>query len=113
MTRQELIERFQRRTKRVNRWGRIYMISLLAMVVLVGLLCAAVPREMRETVILISFAVSYVTTLGLALSIRLTVRQAGLVCPHCRTLFSGTLGQIVVASGRCGKCGGRIVDEES
>lgn len=34
-----------------------------------------------------------------------------LKCPHCRKCVGGVSSQVVVASGRCGFCGERIVDE--
>ena len=36
---------------------------------------------------------------------RKRARQAGLTCPSCGAMLVGNLGDIAVASGRCGRCG--------
>ena len=33
-----------------------------------------------------------------------------LKCPHCKSHLGGLSSQVVVASGRCGSCGGKIID---
>ena len=37
-------------------------------------------------------------------------RRYGASCPACNTPLIGALGQIAVASGRCGKCGEVVCD---
>jgi hypothetical protein len=40
---------------------------------------------------------------------RRRARQAGLSCPACQILLVGHLGDLAVASGRCGRCGGAVL----
>lgn len=40
-------------------------------------------------------------------------RRLGLFCPQCRGRLLGTSAQIVVASGRCGRCGAKMLDNET
>ena len=48
---------------------------------------------------------------GLAVvGFRLTGRSL-LRCPHCHKCIGGVSAQVVVGCGRCGLCGGRIIDE--
>jgi len=39
------------------------------------------------------------------------IRQLGLLCPHCQKPLIGHMSsQVVVATGNCGFCGGRVLD---
>ena len=38
------------------------------------------------------------------------LRQLGLICPTCRKQLIGLASQDVIATGRCGFCGGQVFD---
>jgi hypothetical protein len=40
-------------------------------------------------------------------------RKRGLCCPECGDIMVGTAGMIVMATGRCGRCGCRVIEDDA
>ena len=113
MTRQELIERINRQSKRATRWGIVWLVSFFAVL---GLLLIVVDdlSPAGETVLSSAFiAVMLGTVAALMFGLWRSMRRLGLVCPHCRVLLTKSLWPVAIASGRCGKCGEQIVESNT
>ncbi len=110
MTRQELIERIDRHTKRAARWGVAWLISFFAVLGLLVIVANGVSPAI-ETVLGAAFVVFMLATVfALMLGLWRSMRRLGLVCPHCCSVLTKELWPVAVATGRCGKCGQLIVD---
>jgi len=79
-----------------------------------GALVASVIPPAMETVLGVALiAVMLAAVFALMLGLLRSMRRSGLVCPHCHALLTKDLWPVAVASGRCGRCGGQMVDDES
>jgi hypothetical protein len=110
MTKRELIDGVNRHTKRANRWGTLWLASLLSLSLLSAIVRDDAPRVVMAILGAAFIAVMLAAVLTLLLGVRRSMRQSGLVCPHCRALLTNVLAPVAVATGRCGKCGKPIVD---
>jgi hypothetical protein len=113
MTRQEFI---RKRDKQRNTAAVCSLVALVIMFAPVGFMAWLEPRrdELPAHVwtILSVTAISLMVG-GLALvciiSWRLS-RRLGLCCPECKKPVM-QMSSLVIATGRCGHCGGRVLDE--
>lgn len=110
MTRQELIERIDRHSKRANRWAIIWLASFFALLGVWAVLADGLSAETERALGAVIIAVALTTVFAVMLGLRGSMRRSGLVCPHCRALLTKDLWPVAVATGRCGKCGQPIVD---
>lgn len=110
MTKQELIDGINRHTKRANRWGTLWLASLLSLSLLSAIVRDDAPRVVMAILGAAFVAVMLAAVLTLLLGVPRSMRQSGLVCPHCHAQLTHILGPIAVATGRCGKCGEQVVD---
>lgn len=99
---------------------RFNWISNASFMVLLGLLLpigAYLDRQEQFTrvfnILLASGFMVFMLLLGFGCTLvpRRFVRKWGLSCPNCSREFTGVSGQIVMATGRCGRCGCRVVSD--
>jgi lysylphosphatidylglycerol synthetase-like protein (DUF2156 family) len=112
MTRQELIERIHRQTKRATHWAIVWLVSLFGILGLLVIVARGLPSAIEEALEAAFIVFMLGTVSALMLGLWMSMRRLGLVCPHCRVLLTKDLWSVAVASGRCGKCGEQIVDDK-
>jgi hypothetical protein len=113
MTRAEFVERNKEVSKNVDRGNKWFLVFLGFFAVFFFILDKFgnnVPAFIRGPILVL-----FGGMLGIAilLGTRATRRrrELGLLCPHCKKDFLGISYQFVVASGRCGHCGGVVLDD--
>ena len=103
-------------------WWRIQLIS--AGIFMLGLLMAGIPTSFLVaridkdevggfTIIFTSVSFLLVAAImfyGLVEYPKHRLRQLGLRCPNCNKQLVGLSSQVVVATGRCGFCGGQVLN---
>jgi lysylphosphatidylglycerol synthetase-like protein (DUF2156 family) len=112
MTRQELIERINRQTKRATHSAIVWLVSFFGVFGLLVVVARGLPPAIEEALGAAFIVFMLGTVSALMLGLWMSMRRLGLVCPHCRVLLTKDLWPVAVASGRCGKCGEQIVDDK-
>jgi len=115
MNRAELIKKLESQKKVQDQTGY----WLLSFLVLFGLLFAwlsrhedVFPESIRPLVLLvILFGGLYGTLIAFGIRAKKQRGKLGLCCPQCKKCFIGISAQIVLASGRCGRCGQIILED--
>jgi hypothetical protein len=73
--------------------------------------------ESQQSVLwfVVLLALFFVTRLLVSRDEGRRARHAGLTCPNCEAMLVGNLGDLAVASGRCGRCGAIVLasDDDS
>jgi len=116
MTKQEFITQHQRQeselNRRLGRWMMVLFVGILAMIPLGDRIEKSELNETWVKGVLVSVFVGLLAGLG-ALAwyvVRLQKRHSH-HCPHCRKPFIGLAANIVIATGNCGDCGGKVFDD--
>ena len=113
MTRQEFIECRDRYRRTVAPWG---LVALCVFVGTIALMAHIEPKcESWPTPIWLGMNVGAVALMVGAVSTAVIkearlARRLGISCPHCRRRLTMMMA-LVVASGRCGNCGAKVLDD--
>ena len=113
MTRQEFIKRRDKQRKVGAVWGFIAFVILIGPI---GFMAWLEPRRedlpVHVWTVLNVVAFSLMVA-GLSLAWIMPSRlskRLGLCCPECKKPVLG-MSSLVIATGRCGHCGGRVLDD--
>jgi hypothetical protein len=115
MIRAEFIEKNEAQQKRAGNLGK-WLLGYLAIYILLFVCMTkygqSVPDEVRGPISVIGLFAGFFGIL--VFSVRRATksrREFGLFCPHCKKDLLGLSFQIVVASVRCGRCGGIVLED--
>ena len=113
MTRQEFIKLVKADVNAQLRQVAVLMVVIISFGAVVGWVIRRWENEIinRSPIllwILVGLTACFFVTAMFAIRFS---NQLLLKCPHCRKLLGGFSSQVVVASGNCGYCGQRIIDE--
>jgi hypothetical protein len=107
----------------IQRRQEIFSVAVLLACVFIAFLPAAILAERFDAIgfdlpstliALASFSIIGIAMYYFIYSLpRKRATQRGLVCPNCKRCFNPFTQQIVIASGRCGRCGYKILDDDS
>jgi hypothetical protein len=113
MTRQEFIAK---RNKQRKDGAVCALVALVIIVAPVGLMAWLEPRRSAlpaHVWSILNFAAIALMVVGLSLVVIFPWRlkkRAGLCCPECKkSVFE--MSSLVIATGRCGHCGGKVLDD--
>ncbi len=112
MTRRELIEQIERHRKRATRWSILWLVSFFALFGLGAIFAEDIPPAMETILGVVLVVLMLASVLALIFGGLRSMRRSGLVCPHCHALLTKDLWPVAIASGRCGRCGEQIADDE-
>ena len=57
----------------------------------------------------IDFSLFVITVLYISRLLKKRLRDLGLLCPNCGKQITALSSQVVIATGKCGHCGGRVL----
>ena len=114
MSRAELIQMLESQKKIQNRTG-YWLLSYLVLFVL-GVWASKhqniIPEDTLTAILLIGlFGGIYGTLIVVAICTKKQREKLGLCCPRCKKGFVGISAQIVLAAGRCGRCGEIVLED--
>ena len=113
MTRQEFITK---RNKQRNVGAVCALVALVILFAPVGFMAWLEPRRSElpaHVWSVLNFAAIALVFVGLSLVVIIPWRlkkRAGLCCPECKKSVL-EMSSLVIATGRCGHCGGRVLDD--
>jgi hypothetical protein len=116
MTRDQFLSRLAEHDKdlKAGEWARVLSL-LVYLIVSCGVLTSfAAVHEKSVFVPIGGLAILGVMFGGLILMdrrVKTLAKRHGLLCPKCGLRLTRIAAQIVVASGRCGKCGSKLLDD--
>lgn len=116
MSRQEFIARQQVARQEENRE------AIVTLVLFFGLLLGNAPVVLwieerwsagwiRALHVVVCIAFLLAVMLWAMRTSRRRAKKYGMLCPGCRKFLYGMAGQLVIAAGRCGYCGVRVLEE--
>ena len=115
MTRAEFIERNdcqKRNSDRVNKWLLGYLAVFALVLIWFGKYRDVLPKGMGQSIAMLTlFAGLFGILIFFGRRAQRQRRKLGLFCPHCNKDMLGIAFQIAVASGRCGRCGGIVLED--
>jgi DNA-directed RNA polymerase subunit RPC12/RpoP len=100
MSKQEFIERQQRMNSVWRAWVLLYMLGTMAFIAIFVIL------EAFPLIVVPLFAIPFLFWV-----IARNEKQIGIRCPHCGKSLWAKNSQIVIATGNCGHCGERILND--
>jgi hypothetical protein len=115
MTRAEFVEKnacLQKTLNHANKWLLGFLAVFAFFFIYLDKYGHSVPEEVRGSILVFSlFAGLFGIVIFFGRRTAKRRRELGLFCPHCNKDFLGISFQITAASGRCGRCGGVILED--
>jgi hypothetical protein len=115
MTRAEFIEKNESQRKnsaRVNAWYLGYLVVFALCLIWLNKHENPLPEVVRGPILMIGlFGGLFGIIIFFGKRAQKQRRELGLYCPQCKKDLLGLSFQIVVASGRCGRCGAVILED--
>jgi hypothetical protein len=115
MTRAEFVEkneRLQKTLNQVNRWIFGFLAVFVFVLIYMNKWGSSVPEEVRGPILVfVLFGGLFGIVIFFGRRTAKRRREFGLFCPHCNKDFLGISYQITAASGRCGRCGGVVLED--
>jgi DNA-directed RNA polymerase subunit RPC12/RpoP len=117
MTKQELITRQQVWKRKAGLESAGWVVIVFALLAGFVQLKNHVEARFHASWVDPVFAISFFVILGGNLLFvvwfgKRQFKRYGVACPHCGGPLAGRSGEVVVATGNCGRCGERILDDK-
>jgi len=112
------LSEFQENSRRYRRGEFLQCIWLLAGFLLAGLPMVPIVRHIEHSgldvtsiamIVMLALCSIFLVSFGVIHQPRRTRERLGLNCPSCGNALVQLSAQIVVATGRCGFCGGQVL----